>query len=132
MSFQLAIENASTLIFLNLVHTNIHFGIYIAPLQAQGTSMPCVHKIVPQVDKGTSLPCYYVKMCTGTGVTCIFTSSTHFYIIAVKGCSFVEGRMRNCILSSFFVRDVHSVTSCMHVHRRVQSKRFLIVVNMGS
>ena len=36
------------------------------------------------------------------------------------------------ILSSFFVRDVYNVTSCMHVYRRVQSKRFLIVVNMGS
>ena len=49
---------------------------------------------VPQVDKGTSLHCYYVKMCR-TGVTCIFTCSTQFYIIAVKGCSFVY--MRNCI-----------------------------------
>ena len=46
---------------------------------------------VPQVDKGTSLPCYYVQICR-TGVICIFTCSTHFYIIvAVKGCSFVEG-----------------------------------------
>ena len=40
------------------------------------------------VDKGISLHCYYVKMCR-TGVTCIFTCSTHFYIIAVKSCSFV-------------------------------------------
>ena len=85
-------------IFLNLVHTYIHISIYIAPLHAQGTSMPRAHKMVQflSVDKGTSLPCYYVKMCR-TGVTCIFTCSTHFYMIAVKGCSFVEGRMRNCI-----------------------------------
>ena len=34
---------------------------------------------VPQVDKGTSLPCY-VNMCR-TGVTCIFTCSTHLYIL---------------------------------------------------
>ena len=36
----------------------------------------------------------YVKMCR-TGVTCIFTCFTQFYIIAVKGCSFVY--LRNCI-----------------------------------
>ena len=38
--------------------------------------------------------CYYVKMCW-TDVTCIFPCSTHFYIIAVKGCFFVY--LRNCI-----------------------------------
>ena len=40
------------------------------------------------VDKGTSLHCYYVKMCR-TGEYACDTCSTHFYIIAVKGCSFV-------------------------------------------
>ena len=49
---------------------------------------------VPQVDKGTSLHCYYVKMCR-TGEYACGTCSTHFYIIAVKGCSFVY--LRNCI-----------------------------------
>ena len=49
--------------------------------------------IVPQVDKGTSLHCYYVKMCR-TGEYACDTCSTHFYIIAVKGCSFVY--LRNC------------------------------------
>ena len=43
---------------------------------------------VPQVDKGTSLHCYYVKMCR-TGEYACDTCSTHFYTIAVKGCSFV-------------------------------------------
>ena len=40
--------------------TYIHIDIYIAPLHAQGTSMPRAHNVyrtVPQVDKGTSLPC---------------------------------------------------------------------------
>ena len=49
---------------------------------------------VPQVDKGTSLHCYYVKMCR-TGEYACDTCSTHFYTIAVKGCSFVY--LRNCI-----------------------------------
>ena len=49
---------------------------------------------VPQVDKGTSLYCYYVKMCWTCENACD-TCSTHFYIIAVKGCSFVY--LRNCI-----------------------------------
>ena len=40
------------------------------------------------VDKGTSLHCYYVKMC-GTGEYACDTCSTDFYIIGVKGCSFV-------------------------------------------
>ena len=72
---------------------------------------------VPQVDKGTSLPCYYVKMCR-TGVTCIFTCSTHFYIlIAVKGCSFVEGRMRNCIFYplSLSVMFIVLLPACMYI-----------------
>ena len=71
---------------------------------------------VPQVDKGTSLPCYYVKMCR-TGVTCIFTCSTHFYIIAVKGCSFVEGRMRNCIFCplSLSVMFIMLLPACMYI-----------------
>ena len=46
------------------------------------------------VDKGTSLHCYYVKMCR-TGEYACDTCSTYFYIIAVKGCSFVY--LRNCI-----------------------------------
>ena len=49
---------------------------------------------VPQVDKGTSLHCYYVKM-NKTGEYACYTCSTYFYIIAVKGCSFVY--LRNCI-----------------------------------
>ena len=49
---------------------------------------------VPQVDKGTSLHFYYVKMCR-TGEYACDTCSTHFYIIAVKECSFVY--LRNCI-----------------------------------
>ena len=72
---------------------------------------------VPQVAKGTSLHCYYVKMCR-TGVTCIFTCSTHFYIISVKGCSFVY--LRNCIfcplsLSVMFIVVTvwcHTLDSC--------------------
>ena len=59
------------------------------------------------VDKGTSLHCYYVKMCR-TGEYACDTCSTHFYIIAVKGCSFVY--LRNCIfcplsLSVIFTSD---------------------------
>ena len=46
------------------------------------------------VDKRTSLHCYYVKMCR-TGEYACDTYSTHFYIIAGKGCSFVY--LRNCI-----------------------------------
>ena len=49
------------------------------------------------VDKGTSLHCYYLKMCS-TGVACIFTCSTHFYIITgrdvpLSTTAIVEGRM---------------------------------------
>ena len=40
------------------------------------------------VDKETSLHCYYVKMCR-TGEYACDTCSTHLYIIAGKGCSFV-------------------------------------------
>ena len=57
---------------------------------------------VPQVDKGTSLHCYYVQMCR-TGVTCILT----FYIIAVKGCSFVY--LRNCIFCPLSLSDMFIV-----------------------
>ena len=63
-------------------------------------------------------------MCR-TGVTCIFTCSTHFYIIAVKGCSFVY--LRNCIFcplslsvmfivrpAAFFIGSLLSNTNMTH------------------
>ena len=70
-------------------------------------------------------------MCK-TGVTCIFTCSTHFYIITVKGCSFVEGRMRNCIFCPLSLSVIFIVLLPACIYRRVQSKRFLIIVNLGS
>ena len=42
----------------------------------------------------TSLHCYYAKMCR-TGEYACDTCSTHLYIIAGKGCSFVY--LRNCV-----------------------------------
>ena len=64
------------------------------------------------VDKRTSLHCYYhVKMCR-TGEYACDTCSTHFYIIAGKGCSIVY--LRNCIfcplsLSVMFIVIIPSV-----------------------
>ena len=72
---------------------------------------------VPQVDKGTSLLYYYVKMCR-TGCTCTFTCSTHFYIIAVKGCSFVY--LRNCIFCPLSLSVMFKVT---HLHFGLMSHR---------
>ena len=42
---------------------------------------------------------------------------THFYIIAVKGCSFVEGRMRNCIFCplSLSVMFIVLFPACMYI-----------------
>ena len=71
---------------------------------------------VPQVDKGTSLHCYYVKMCR-TGEYACDTCSTHFYIKAVKGCSFVY--LRNCIFCplSLFVMFIVQVAISSAVGR---------------
>ena len=52
--------------------------------------------IIAVVDKETSLHCNNVKMCR-TGVTCIFTCSTHFWDVLLSTIAVVEGRMRNCI-----------------------------------
>ena len=52
----------------------------------------------------TSLHCYYVKMCR-TGEDACDTCSTHFYIIAGKGCSFVY--LRNCI---FYAHAAYTTT----------------------
>ena len=64
-----------------------------------------------RVDKGTSLHCYYVK----SECACD-TCSTHFYfyIIAVKGCSFVY--LRNCIFCplSLSVMFIVHMDGCMN------------------
>ena len=50
----------------------------------------------------TSLHCYYAKMCR-TGEYACDTCSTHLYIIAGKGCSFVY--LRNCV---FYVHAAYT------------------------
>ena len=57
-----------------------------------------------QMDIPSLLLC---KMCR-TGVTCIFTCSTHLYTIAVKGCSFVY--LRNCIFCPLSLSVMFIVT----------------------
>ena len=56
--------------------------------RGQNIQFLIVPSTIAVVDKGTSLHCFYVKMCR-TGEYACDTCSTHFYIIAVKGCSFV-------------------------------------------
>ena len=56
----------------------------------------------------TSLHCSYVKMCR-TGEYACDTCSTHFYIIAGKGCSF--GYLRNCIFLVIVIINIHNMTS---------------------
>ena len=66
---------------------------------------------VPQENKGTSLHCYYVKMCR-TGEYACDTCSTHFYIIAVKGCPFVY--LRNCIFCPLSLSVMFIVSTVSH------------------
>ena len=61
------------------------------------------------VDKGTSLHCYYVQMCRTREYACD-TWSTYFYIIAVKGCSFIYHS--NCNLSVMFIV---LLCTCMYI-----------------
>ena len=51
-------------------------------------TVPILPSTIAVVVKGTFLYCYYVKISRTGGYAC-HTCSTHCYIMAVKGCSFV-------------------------------------------
>ena len=68
------------------------------------------------VDKRTSLDCYYVQMCR-TGEYACDTCSTHFYIIAGKGCSFIY--LRNCI---FYAHAAYSTVLDLGKSRLTHSR----------
>ena len=98
-------------------YTYIHIDIYIAPLHAQGTSMPRAHKIYSSSGRQRNIPSLLCKNVYNRCHMHIHLFYTFYILIAVKGCSFVEGRMRNCIFCplSLSVMFIVLIPACMYI-----------------